>query len=233
MTTEATNPNPNPSDAPADAAATAEDTALAAAAKADTADETASGEVAVENGGEQAGVGEGAAEQEQAAAGAPDTYDTAAFTMPDGVEFDQEGFEAIEPTLREIGLSQDQAGKLMHGVAEKVAPLIAKRTTDAFDESAAQLRADLARDLQADEVVGGKHLDESKALSAKAIAHALPKGEDRDEFSTFLNESGLGNNRFLMRVLAASGRALSEARTPASEGSGEQITESQKFYGKG
>lgn len=243
MTTEQTN-----NESPAAGAEGQEATALgAAAAGADGAqggaegesqggdpevkDEAGKGAEGAADGGEAKKEGEGK-EGGEAAAGAPETYDVSAFTMPEGVEFDAEGFADVEPVLRELNLSQDQAGKLMSAYAEKIVPRITERTMAAQDSAAAELRANLARDLQADPEVGGAKLDESRSLAAKAIAAALPNAEQRSEFSTFLNESGLGNHPLLMRVITHAGRALSEATTAAGEGGGTPLTESQKFYGK-
>lgn len=225
MTTEATNPTPN--DAPADAAQAGEDTALGAAAVeiAEASDPKAEGDAPAE---EKPADADADAETPE---GAPDKYDTAAFAMPEGVAFDQEGFDAVEPVLRDLNLTQDQAGKLMTAYAEKIVPMIEKRTADRFDESAAELSANLARDLQADPEVGGKNLKESQAYAAKAIAHFIPKGDERSAFSTFLNESGLGNHPLLMRVVSGAGRTLAEASTPAAEARTE-LTTPEKFYGK-
>lgn len=229
MTTEATTQQPT-NDADAATDAVVEDTALAAAANADAgegdkgddADTTDPAADAADEGDEGA-----------VTEGAPEAYDTAAFTMPEGVEFDAEAFGEFEPALRELNLSQDQAGKLVSTYTEKLVPLIQRRTTEAFEEQAAELRANLARDLQADPEVGGKKLDESRAFAAKAIAHFIPKGEDRNEFSTFLNESGLGNHPLLMRLVAGAGRVLSEATTVTAETNKAQLSNSELFYGKG
>jgi hypothetical protein len=239
VTTETQNPNPN--DQAADAHEAGEDTALGAAAKA--GEEGGANDVKPDAGkpgegdddagkdeGSEDGKGDKAAEQP---AGAPEKYDTAAFTMPEGIEFDSEAFGAFEPALRDLNLSQDQAGKLVGVYAEKLVPLIEQRTVQKMDESAAELRANLARELQDDPEVGGKKLDESRSFAAKAIAHFIPDAKDRAAFSEFLNESGFGNNRFLMRLTAGAGRVVSEASTPAGESSAAPITESQKFYGKG
>lgn len=225
--TEATTQQPT-TEPTADTAAPAEDTALAAAANEGATESEAD---KVTEGGEQAGEDEGAAQQE-AATGAPEAYDTAAFTMPDGVEFDADGFAAVEPVLRDLNLTQDQAGKLMAAYGEKIVPLIAQRTAEQFDNAAAELRANLARELQADPEVGGKKLEESRAMAAKAIAHAIPQAAERSEFSTFLNESGLGNHPLLMRIVSGYGRALAEASTPAGEHGRDELTPAQKFYGK-
>lgn len=228
MTEETTNPN----DAAADATETGTDTALGAAAS-ETENATDEQDEGV-NEGEQTADADAAdksdADAEQT--GAPEAYDTAAWTMPEGVEFDSEGFEAVEPVLRDLNLSNDQAGKLMTAYAEKIVPMIAARTTEQIDQAGAELRANLARDLQNDPEVGGKHLDESKAMAAKAIAHFIPDANQRSEFSTFLNESGLGNHPLLMRLVSGAGRAIAEASTLAASTASAPLSESEKFYGK-
>lgn len=220
MTTETQTPT---NDEATTTAPVVEDTALATAA---TTEETAAqGEVA------EGATTDDADKAPVVADAAPEAYDTTAWTMPEGVEFDAEGFAAVEPTLRELNLSQDQAGKLMGAYAEKIVPMIQQRTIEQFDNNAAELKANLARDLMADPEVGGKKLDESKAMAAKAIAHFIPKAEQRSEFSTFLNESGLGNHPLLMRLVAGAGRTLSEATTMAGT-SASELTAAEKFYGR-
>jgi hypothetical protein len=203
-------------------------------------DVTALGAIAAEEApsddAEKLAEGEGAEQAAEAAAtpeGAPEAYDTTSWQMPEGVEFDAEGFAEVEPVLRDLNLSQDNAGKLMTAYAEKIVPMIQKRTVEQFDNQAAELRANLARDLQADPEVGGKKLDESRSYAAKAIAHFIPNGEDRNAFSTFLNESGLGNHPLLMRLVSGAGRAVAEASTPAGETASAPQSEAEKFYGKG
>lgn len=229
MTTETT-PNDTPADAAdiaatsalgdaaiADAAATeAEDTAdEAAVADADKADDEQTADAAVES-----------------VIGAPEVYDAAAFTMPEGVEFDTEMFDLVKDDLKGMDLSQKGAERIVGMFAEKVAPAIAARTAKAIEDAGAELSANLARDLQSDPEVGGAKLKESQAYAAKAIAQFIPDATVRSEFSKFLNESGLGNHPLLTRVIAGAGRALSEASTPAAETAKEPLSNSQIFYGK-
>lgn len=240
--TNATNPT---NEQTADAEKAGEDTALAAAAAAaggaETTDTAAEGADKVEGGDKATGDAkgaDGAKEGEKAAGevqGAPESYDITAFKMPevDGkqVEFDAEGFELVAPVLKDLNLSQEQAGTLVAAYAEKVVPLIEKRTLDAVDNQGAEIRANLARELQADPEVGGKALEESRSHAAKAIAHYIPNAEERSQFSTFLNESGFGNHPLLMRIVAGAGKAISEATTAAGRDSGKPTSEAEKFYG--
>lgn len=211
---------------PADAAETAQATALGDAAAAD-ATSAATAEKAGKDGSDGA---EAAAES---ILGAPEDYDATAFAMPDGVEFDAEMFDLVKDDLKGLDLSQKGAEQIVALFASKVAPAIADRTTKAIDAAGAELRANLARDLQADPEVGGAKLKESQAFAAKAIAHFIPDASVRAEFSKFLNESGLGDHPLLTRVIAGAGRSLSEASTPSGETAKTELTAAQKFYGRG
>ncbi len=164
--------------------------------------------------------------------GAPEDYDTAAFAMPEGVEFDAEMFDLVKDDLKGMDLSQKGAEAVVGIFASKVVPKIEERAVKAIDDAGAQLRANLARDLQADPEVGGTKLKESQAFAAKAFAHFVPKAEERAQLSQFLNESGLGDHPLLTRVIAGAGRALSEASVPGAAGGAQERTAAEKFYGR-
>lgn len=205
------------------------DAATAGAGDEGKKDETA-GEGQNETGETDAGKGEGEA------TGAPEAYDVEAMkgALPEGMEFDAEAFEAVEPLIRDLGLNQEQAQKLVvDGYAGQIVPMIAKRTLEKVDSDAATMRANMARDLKADPVVGGGNYDESVALSAKAIDHYLPDESDRAEFKKFMDESGFGNHPMLMRIIAGAGRALGEADTPIPGANKQEKTASQVFYPNG
>lgn len=172
------------------------------------------------------------ASAEDSIVGAPDDYDTTAFAMPEGVEFDAEMFDLVKDDLKGMDLSQKGAEQVVGIFAAKVAPKIEERAVKAIDDAGAQLRANLARDLQADPEVGGTKLKESQAYAAKAFAHFVPKAEERAQLSQFLNESGLGDHPLLTRVIAGAGRALSEASVPAGAGGAQERTAAEKFYGR-
>jgi hypothetical protein len=175
------------------------------------------------------GADDGAAVEASPLIGAPDDYDVAAFAMPEGVEFDADLFEAVKDDLKGLDLSQEGAGKIVALFAEKVTPKIAERVQNEIERTGQELSAQFARDLQADPVVGGVKLKEAQAMAAKAIANGIPDATQRAEFSKFLNESGLGNHPLLMRVIAAGGRAMSEASTPAGDVVAEKSV-TEKFY---
>lgn len=231
---------------PADAADPAPTTALGDAATAETTTDDTTAAPAVTDADKADSVktdaddgkkdGEGddktGADAADSIVGAPEDYDVAAFTMPEGVEFDAEMFDLVKDDLKGMDLSQKGAERVVGLFAEKVAPKIAERAVQQLDDHAAELRANMARDLQADKEVGGPKLKESQAYAAKAIAHFIPDATVRSDFSKFLNESGLGDHPLLTRVIAGAGRAISEASTPAGETASKELTASQKFYGR-
>ena len=160
--------------------------------------------------------------------GAPEKYD---FTMPEGVPFDTEAFAEFEPALRELDLNQDTAAKLVSAYAEKVMPVLQARAEKQGEEAGAQIRADWAREAQADKEIGGTKFEESKALAAKAMAKFMPTGEDGQKFRTFLNESGLGNHPEMIRMLSRAGRALGEAAVdPVTTGAAVETNPARIMY---
>jgi hypothetical protein len=217
--------------AAAEADAGKDDAAAAAEAGADKTDaDKAAATDADKTDAEKADADKAAAED--SIVGAPNDYDTTAFTMPEGVEFDAEMFDLVKDDLKGMDLSQKGAEQVVGIFASKVAPKIEERAVKAIDDAGAQLRANLARDLQADPEVGGTKLKESQAYAAKAFAHFVPKAEERAQLSQFLNESGLGDHPLLTRVIAGAGRALSEASVPAGAGGTQERTAANKFYGR-
>lgn len=201
-------------------------------AAADPADPSAAADPAKDDANKTDPGKEAAADAAESIVGAPEAYDVEAFTMPEGVEFDAELFDLVKDDLKGMDLSQKGAERVVGLFAEKVGPKIAERAVQQLDDHAAELRANMARDLQADKEVGGPKLKESQAYAAKAIAHFIPDATVRSDFSKFLNESGLGDHPLLTRVIAGAGRAISEASTPTGETATAELTASQKFYGR-
>jgi hypothetical protein len=186
---------------------------------------------ASKEGGDPASPDEGDQQQKDAAAaliGAPEKYE---FDLGEGVTFDQQAFDAFEPVLREMDLSQDAANRLLGGYAEKVLPVLQERADAQASQAGEELRADWAKQTMADKEIGGAKLEESKAMAARAMARFLPQNEDGQRFRTFLNESGLGNHPEMMRMLSRAGRELGEASAdPGSKTVAERST-SEKFFG--
>lgn len=144
-------------------------------------------------------------EETPAPAGAPEKYE---LTAPEGQEFDTASFEAVEPIFREIGLSNDQAQKLVAAYGEKIMPALAEKAKTQLETQAAATRKEWSDAFHNDPDLGGANKDRTLADAARAFDHyGLKKGEG---FRQLLDESGLGNHPDLIRFVARVGRDLDE-----------------------
>lgn len=144
-------------------------------------------------------------EEIPAPAGAPEKYE---LTAPEGQEFDAASFEAVEPIFREIGLSNDQAQKLVAAYGEKIMPALAERAKSQLETQAAATRKEWSDSFHNDPDLGGANKDRTLSDAARAFDHyGLKKGEGLRQM---LDESGLGNHPDLIRFVARVGRDLDE-----------------------
>lgn len=121
--------------------------------------------------------------------------------MPDGVELDRELLTEATPVLRELGLTSDQANKLV--------PLVTRvqdRLVDGFVDEHTALKADWAKQTKADPSIGGKSWPETERLCALALnaGGAGPGSEVRE----LLTESGLGNHPAFVKMFRTLGHQL-------------------------
>ena len=125
-------------------------------------------------------------------AGAPDTY--ADFAMPEGVEPDTAMIDLVSPIFKELGLTQDQAQKLVDFQAAQN-KTGAENQVEAFNQMMTQWQTDS----RSDNEIGGDKFDENVAIARTAV----------DKFGTpelkqLLTDHGVGNHpemiRFMFRV---------------------------------
>ena len=154
-------------------------------------------------------------------AGVPEAYDLKVTTKDaEGketeVEIDTDLLAEATPVLKELKLTNDQANKL--------APFVTKAIEKAFTKQAddyATVKADWAKQAQADAEIGGKNWKTTQTNAARALDHfagpVSTKGEDGKEvpnaFRALLNESGLGNHPDMIRAFSKIGEALGEDGT--------------------
>lgn len=141
----------------------------------------------------------------EAAKGAvPETY---ALTAPEGMTLDPKDIEAASPVFKELGLSNDQANKLM-----PVAAAFAQRIQDQANQ---QILASVAADrkawldtAKADPEIGGAKWGETIGVAASALDQlGFVKGSP---FRVLLDESGLGNHPDMIRAFHKVGKAIGE-----------------------
>lgn len=172
-----------------------------------------------------------------AAAGAPEAYD---IKPPEGSTLDAKAIEALSPVFKDLNLPNDAAQRLTDAYAKDVLPgLVAQVQTSAQQQLLAdivQTRKTWADEFAKDPEIGGNDQarGEKLALMAKAIDDLMgPKGTPAgDEFRTLLNETGLGNNPVIGRLLYRAGMRLQEAAIHHSQaGTSGERTMAQVMYG--
>ena len=139
------------------------------------------------------------------ATAAPEKYE---FKAPEGREFDPDVIGAFSDVAKELGLSQEDASKVVDKMSEKLA-----ERQQAKIESVHKEWVDASK---TDKEFGGEKLSENLAVAKKALdSFGTP------ELRALLNESGLGNNPEVIRFMYRAGKAISEdTYVGASQGAG-------------
>ena len=128
----------------------------------------------------------------------PDTY--ADFAMPEGVTVDSALLNDAVPLFKELGLTQDQAQKLVDFQAKQV-QASSQSQVDAFD----QLMNDWQEKSKNDKEFGGDKFEENIGIARSAI----------DKFGTpelkqLLEEHGVGNHPEVIRFMVNVGKLTAE-----------------------
>lgn len=128
----------------------------------------------------------------------PDTY--ADFAMPEGVTVDSALLSEATPLFKELGLTQEQAQKLVDFQAKQV-QASSQSQVDAFN----QLMNDWQEQSRNDKEFGGDKFDENIAVARSAI----------DKFGTpelkqLLEEHGVGNHPEVIRFMVKIGKLTAE-----------------------
>lgn len=209
-------------------------------------DKTILGDAAGDDGSDD-GAGDGSAKPEgetrlqfgegddaKAILGAPEAYEV---TLSEdltkaGVTFDKEAFDAIEPILRDLNLSNDAAQALTSAYAEKILPLLTKRAGEANDALGADMRRQWseAAAKEFDGREGRASLTEVKALCRQAFLRGGVKADS--PFLKFMEESGLGSHPDMIRTIAHFGRSMGEAAIEAGNGAPAPTRLADRVYGQ-
>ena len=171
---------------------------------------------------------EGAETKEAKAADVPETYELA---VPEGFEkLDDQAVAAATPVFKELGLSNEQANKLVPVAAD-----FAKRIVDERDQqllgTIAEQRKSWLEEAKADKEIGGANWDGTLSTAAKALdTLGFPKGSP---LRNLLDESGLGNHPEMIRAFAKVGKAIGEdPNFPRGDAGGKVAkTAAEQFYG--
>ncbi|HGM5909802.1 TPA: peptidase [Serratia marcescens] len=132
------------------------------------------------------------AEKEKKSA-APEKYE---FTPPEGQELDANALAVFEPIAKELGLSQEQAQKLVD-----IYPQIQQQQAEAWSKQV----SDWGEQVKVDKEIGGDKFNASVGAAQRALDQF-----GNTELREYLNASGLGNHPALVRFCAKVGKAMAE-----------------------
>lgn len=226
----ANEPTPTPTSTPASDAPAPDAPAVDAPAPADTPakDAPAPKDAPDDLGSTALGNGEDAPAGDEAAPAAPETYE---LTAPEGFAgLDADSLAAATPVFQELGLTNDQANKLMPVAGEFAKKIIAERDQQFLSTIATQ-RKEWLDTAQADPEIGGKNWDASLSGAAKALdTLGFPKGSP---LRGLLDDSGLGNHPEMIRAWAKVGKAIGEDSdfVRSEHNAPVKKTDAELFYG--
>lgn len=160
-----------------------------------------------------------ATEKVEVETGAPEAYGD--FKLADGVELDTVAMEAALPIFKELGLTQDQAQKLV-GLQTAQVQARAEAQQDQWEKT----NDDWAQETKADPEFGGPNLSGSLA-HVKTFLDKFASSE----FRTMLDDTGMGNRLETLRLFASVGKAMSEDKiTTGLTVGGSQTSVAQRMF---
>jgi hypothetical protein len=138
-------------------------------------------------------------------AAVPEAYE---LTPPEGFDkLDEKAVAAATPVFKELGLSNEQAQKLIP-VAGEFAKSIVEQRDQQLLGTVMEQRASWLEDARKDPEIGGQNWDKSLQDAARFMDHmGFPKGSP---LRGFLNDSGAGNHPELIRLFAKAGKLIAE-----------------------
>lgn len=143
-------------------------------------------------------------QQQAAATVVPESYAFA--NLPEGYSISEEQLAAFSPVLKELGLTQEQADKLVAFDAQR-----SLAAQEASQQQAIEFRnkqvGEWETALRGDAEFGGANFDANVAIAQQALAaYGTP------ELSAMLSESGLGTHPEVVRFFHKVGKELGEGK---------------------
>lgn len=122
------------------------------------------------------------------------------FTAPEGMELDGQAIAAATPLFQELGLTQEQAQKLVDFQSQQV-----KAASESQVEAFSQLKKDWGDQAKSDTEYGGDKFDENIGVARVALdKFGTP------ELSKLMDEFGVGNHPEMIRFMVRVGRTVKE-----------------------
>jgi len=150
---------------------------------------------------------------------APDTY--AEFSIPEGINLEEQRLGDFTTLARELGLTQEKAQKLVD-MASNLVTDNSKSNLEAWDK----VRENWVKDIKEDSDFGGDKFKETIERAKRTLTKF-----GSEDFKNFLDVTGYGDNPHLIRLLAKIDKATAEDSFVEGTPSGElPKTAAQKIY---
>ncbi len=161
------------------------------------------------------------AKQEADSKVVPEKYE---FKVPEGMTLDTALVDKLTPVLKELGISQSAAQKLMDAYAPHIAEQF-KAQQKSLDDGWNKIKSDWKNETT--KLLG--------AEPAKELAHAAKfiNKFGTPELRQMLNDTGVGNHPEMVKIMIAAGKAISEDAMPSGKktsGNPEAGIDPAKFY---
>lgn len=151
------------------------------------------------------------AETEEQKVELPETYE---FKVPEGMEIDNNFATAMQPVLKDLALTQEQADKLVSVYTEQL-----NHSQEAQQQAKTLQAEEYVKTLKADKEFGGAAFDSNVSTALSAVNKFAS-----DDVKQVLNETGLGNHPAIVKMFHQIGTAISE-----DSFSGNSQTEEPKY----
>jgi hypothetical protein len=160
-----------------------------------------------------------------AAPPAPPAAPVLTLKLPDGSKLDAQALERTTAHAVALGLSPESAQKTLELVNAEVAAFWKAQET----QSAHTRNVTWVDEVKADPDIGGANFDQTM----KHVTLVKEQLMDPD-FRQWLNESGMGNHRWMVRFIARVGRRMADANLIGANAlpGVDQQSAAQKLYGK-
>lgn len=165
----------------------------------------------------EAGKSKGAEDGDKDTDGAPTEY--ADFTVPEEMGIDQTALEAFVPVAKELGLTQEQAQKMVDLQSDFV-----QKNAEAQMNAWAETQTQWRDAVKADTEVGGDAMDEKVALAKKALDKV-----GTPELRALLDATGTGNNLEFIRFFSRVGALIGDDTMHFGGASGDEPTDAAKI----
>lgn len=139
----------------------------------------------------------------------PEKYDFTALKLPEGIALNPVLVDAVAPVLRELGMTQDGANKLVEAHAKATAELFKADETKREEDFKAFMAQRAKDNLAAIRTEWGAQHDANLATAQKGMARVFSPAA-----KALLDETGLGNHPEFLKAFLAVGKMVSEDTPP-------------------